>query len=140
MGQAAIDARAVGTGVWSLELDRYATTLSLLLQPPAACAATHAVQAALPLELTQLKTTVPQRRANHASSPNPNPNPDPNPEPNPEPNPDPNPDPNPNQVPNAKATILSEAYDMGAAAPSKQQQAAPVEITSELGRKVEAQP
>ena len=70
MGQAAIDARAVGTGVWSLELDRYATTLSLLLQPPAACVAAHAVQAALPLEVTQLKTTVPQRRANHTSSPN----------------------------------------------------------------------
>ena len=73
MGQAAIDTRAVGSGVWSLDLTRYVTTLSSLLQPPAARVAAHAAQAALPLEMAQLKTTVP--------SPKPSPKPAPKPKP-----------------------------------------------------------
>ena len=65
MGQAAIDTRAVGSGVWSLDLTRYATTLSLLLQPPVALAPTPT-------------------RAHTLAADDPNPNADLKPNPNPD--------------------------------------------------------
>ena len=143
MGQAAIDARAVGKGVWSLDLGRYASTLSLLLQQPGARIAAHAAQAALPLEPAQLKTTVPNAKltltltlaTTLALGPTPT-KPSPNPSPSSSPSLSSSPTPHPKQVPNAKATILNDAYTMGAAAPAKPQRAVPVESTSKLGREV----